>query len=200
MASHATVDPALLLWWDGARCYQVPAALAGAQGCEPEAIASYLDYGNVIGPTRLSDLFRATRAVLEQPGLRLVIRLDAGCLTTFLTTISEDVAGRSTPSIRPAASRWRAELTWLYVFMVSEIAPVLTPLDSSPMPSWPRSVKAPTICSSPNCTTRSGFISTSRINTAPSTPWRRRTSPTLAMDLLDGRNYSLAGRAKGAPM
>jgi len=62
----------------GARGYQLSAALASAPGCEPEAIASHLDPGNVIGPTRLPDLLGATLAVFKQPGQRLVIRLDAG--------------------------------------------------------------------------------------------------------------------------
>ena len=62
----------------GARGYQLSAALASAQGCEPEAIASYLDPGNVIGPTRLPDLLRTTLAIFEQRHLQLVIRLDAG--------------------------------------------------------------------------------------------------------------------------
>jgi hypothetical protein len=62
----------------GARGYQLSAALASAEGCEPEAIASYLDPGNVIGPTRLSDLLRATLAILQQRHLQLLIRLDAG--------------------------------------------------------------------------------------------------------------------------
>ena len=61
----------------GARGYQLSAALASAPGCEPEAIASYLDPGNVIGPTRLPDLLRATLAIFEQRHLQLVIRLDA---------------------------------------------------------------------------------------------------------------------------
>ena len=62
----------------GARGYQLSAALASAPGCEPEAIASYLDPGNVIGPTRLPDLLRTTLAIFEQHHLQLVIRLDAG--------------------------------------------------------------------------------------------------------------------------
>ena len=52
--------------------------MASAEGFEPEAIASYLDPGNVIGPTRLPDLLRATLAIFEQRHLQLLIRLDAG--------------------------------------------------------------------------------------------------------------------------
>lgn len=62
----------------GARGYQLSAALASAEGYEPEAIADYLDSGNVVGPTRLVDLLHATLIVFEQPGPDLVIRLDAG--------------------------------------------------------------------------------------------------------------------------
>ena len=62
----------------GARGYQLSAALASAEGCEPEAIACKLDPGNVVGPTRLPDLLRATLDALEQRGRRLVVRLDAG--------------------------------------------------------------------------------------------------------------------------
>jgi hypothetical protein len=62
----------------GARGYQLSAALASAEGCEPEAIACHLDPGNIVGPVRLPDLIRATLAALEQRGPRLVIRLDAG--------------------------------------------------------------------------------------------------------------------------
>src|SRR5207244_12117241 len=42
------------------------------------AMPPYLDPGNAIGPTRLPDLLGATLAAFEQPGQRLVIRLDAG--------------------------------------------------------------------------------------------------------------------------
>jgi len=62
----------------GARGYQLSAALASAEGCEPEAIANYLDPGNIVGPTRLADLLHATLIVFEQRGRDLVIRLDAG--------------------------------------------------------------------------------------------------------------------------
>jgi hypothetical protein len=62
----------------GARGYQLSAALASAERGEPEAIACYLDPGNVTGPTRLPDLLRATLEVFEQRGPQLVVRLDAG--------------------------------------------------------------------------------------------------------------------------
>ena len=62
----------------GARGYQLSAALASAEGREPEAIAWKLDPGNVVGPTRLADLIGAALAALEQRGPRLVVRLDAG--------------------------------------------------------------------------------------------------------------------------
>jgi hypothetical protein len=62
----------------GARGYQLSAALASAECREPEAIACHLDPGNVVGPTRLPDLLRATLDALEQRGPQLVIRLDAG--------------------------------------------------------------------------------------------------------------------------
>lgn len=62
----------------GARGYQLSAALASAEGYQPEAIANYLDPGNVLGPTRLADLLQATLAVFQQRGPQLVIRLDAG--------------------------------------------------------------------------------------------------------------------------
>src|SRR5215471_11750093 len=62
----------------GARGYQLSAALASAEGCEPEAITCHLDPGNIVGPTRLPDLLRATLAALEQRGPWLVVRLDAG--------------------------------------------------------------------------------------------------------------------------
>jgi hypothetical protein len=62
----------------GSRGYQLSTALASAEGREPEAVASYLDPGNVNEGKRLHDLLRATLAAFEQRGQALRFRLDAG--------------------------------------------------------------------------------------------------------------------------